>query len=141
LFNFDSEDSDIRRRSNQGSPDFPHEGENPELTPEFHLHLPVRRYEFTHEFVFRAQHASRVRLAGSFNDWQPSIDLKKVSGDTWKETLTLPIIDGQDQYEYKFILNDKDWLVSRESPITRDKSGNENNYLVVPREQDHTTTT
>lgn len=104
MFDFDSEDPNSRRHSLWGSPDLPHEGD-PELTPEFQLQTPVRRYEFNHEFVFRSQHARRVRLAGTFNDWQPEIDLEKVSGDTWKKTLILPIIDGQDRHEYKFILN------------------------------------
>lgn len=135
LFDYDAEDPNSRRQSLQASPEFSREGD-PELTPEFQLQTPLRRYEFESEFVFRNQHAKRVRLAGNFNDWQPNIDLEKSGGDLWKKTLTLPIIDGHDRYEYKFIVNENDWQVSRDLPITRDKSGNENNYFVVPREID-----
>jgi hypothetical protein len=60
--------------------------------------------------------------------------MEKKGHEIWHLTLTLPIIDGQDGYEYKFIVNENDWQVSRELPIKRDHSGNENNYIEVPRE-------
>ena len=127
---------------------------HPELTPEVHFIEQKKKHEFESEFIFKSATAKRVRLAGTFNEWQPALELKKSGQDYWSLKLTLPIIDGEDRYVFKFVVDDNNWLVSNDHKKARDSSGNENtavlsiikdltplclpfcNYIEVPRVED-----
>lgn len=52
---------------------------------------------------------------------------------TWKGKITLPIDSSKHSYQYKFVINDKDWVTNQNLPTTSDGRGNVNNNLVVPR--------
>jgi hypothetical protein len=48
--------------------------------------------------------------------------------------VTLPIIDGQDKYQFKFVVDGSRWEINPELPQSNDGKGNINNELTVPRE-------
>lgn len=85
---------------------------------------------FEHQFVLDHALARKVAVAGEFNDWKPTIFLEK-AGSTWKTTVTLPI-DSRAQYQYKFVVNDTEWIVSPNAPKAYDSRGKENNAVAVP---------
>jgi len=82
---------------------------------------------FEHEFVLDHAFARKVAVAGEFNGWKPTINLNKV-GSTWKGVATLPI-DNRPQYQYKFVVNDTDWVLNPSAPKAKDSSGKDNNAL------------
>ncbi len=59
------------------------------------------------EIVFNGEY-TKVAVAGSFNNWNGSMNLlEQVGPGTWKTTLHL--FPGR--YHYKFLVNDKDWVL------------------------------
>lgn len=55
-------------------------------------------------------------LAGEFNAWKPSISMRKEGRNKWTHKATLPIIQGQSKYEFKFVVNGKDWQINPDLP-------------------------
>ena len=56
--------------------------------------------------------AKSAAVAGDFNSWDPTATpLKKVKG-TWKTTLRL---DKGQEYQYRFVVNDSEWLTDKEA--------------------------
>ena len=54
-------------------------------------------------FEYYAPHADKVRLAASFNGWDPKgTSLKKDRNGKWKITLRLP----PGRYEYRYLVDD-----------------------------------
>jgi 1,4-alpha-glucan branching enzyme len=85
---------------------------------------------FEHTFVIDNAIARKVAVAGEFNGWKPTIFLEK-TGSTWKSTVSLPI-DSRSQYQYKFIVNDTEWVTNPDAPKAYDSKGKENNCVPVP---------
>lgn len=55
-----------------------------------------------HRFEFQHGEASAVCIAGSFNDWHPSVTPMVALGDgRWLKELTLPA----GRYEYRFVVD------------------------------------
>jgi len=50
-----------------------------------------------------------VQIAGCFTNWKPIHYLIKDGGNKWSIKMNLPIIDGQDKYHFKFVVNERDW--------------------------------
>jgi len=44
-----------------------------------------------------------VKLAGTFTDWQQSLELKKDGNDRWTLKVTLPIVEGEERHMFKFV--------------------------------------
>jgi 1,4-alpha-glucan branching enzyme len=73
--------------------------------------------------------AKTVNAAGQFNDWKPDdIALKKGSDGIWRTTLKLD----PGTYEYKFIIDGKDWVTDPANPDkVADPYGGYNSLLKV----------
>jgi hypothetical protein len=61
----------------------------PERSPEYH-----EPTEYEHEFTFLYKDASKIFIAGEFNGWKPSLEMKRVEGEKWSLKQTFPIIKG-----------------------------------------------
>ena len=73
-------------------------------------------------------------MAGEFNGWKQAISLNRQgASNTWKATATLPIDFSKHSYQYKFVVNDNDWVVNQALPTAADPHGNVNNSLAIPR--------
>lgn len=84
-----------------------------------------------HEFVFTStgDHAS-VSVAGTFNGWDSRKAPMALDTDrrTWRKTL--PLAPGK--YLYKFVIDDKQWVVDPANPLQeQDGGGNVNSVLRV----------
>lgn len=80
-------------------------------------------------FSFFAPNATSVSIAGNFNHWNP--DHYRLTGPS-KEgiwTVVLPLSAGR--YEYRYIVNGKDWVLDPSSPSVDDGLGGKNSVLVV----------
>ena len=51
----------------------------------------------------------------------------------WKGKITLPIDNKRFSYQYKFVINNSDWVINEDLPTARDSNGFVNNNLKVPR--------
>lgn len=73
--------------------------------------------------------AETVHIAGQFNDWQPDdIELRKDEDGVWRTSLSLE----PGAYEYKFIVNGKDWIEDPGNPDrVADPYGGHNSLLTV----------
>ena len=68
----------------------------------------------------------KVQLCGSFDEWQIRHDLSfDPFTNQWFTTLHLKV---DEEYHYKYIINDDQWVVNDEETQKKDKSGNVNNY-------------
>ncbi|WP_062050240.1 pullulanase-associated domain-containing protein [Bacillus sp. JCM 19034] len=87
---------------------------------------PVIHDDRTVEFYLEANHAERVRVAGSFTEWQEhAIEMEPLGNGGWlaKTESLIPEV-----YEYKYIVNDDEWIVD---PINEEQR-NGNSVFVVP---------
>jgi len=71
--------------------------------------------------------ATRVSLAGTFNEWTPQI-MKK--NDKNVHYLEVRLASGE-CYDYKFVVDGKDWCYDVEKPFRRDCGGNVNNCITL----------
>lgn len=84
-------------------------------------------------FRLLAGDEARARVAGSFTSWgDGALEMSKV-GELW--TLTVDLEPGD--YEYKFILNDSQWMAD---PLNTDGSGNNSQFNVPGNVDDDTNT-
>ena len=73
------------------------------------------------------QDAKVVYLAGSFNGWKPDIPMKLENG-VWRVSLKLD----EGEYQYKFVVNGRDWKTDPEAPaFVDDGFGGKNGLFVV----------
>lgn len=90
----------------------------------------------TVEFQFRPlKKAENVYLVGQFNGWDKGKTplSKGKDGRTW--SVSLPIAPGV--YQYKFVIDGKEWVPDNKAPKIEDGNGNLNSLLVVsPKEYD-----
>jgi 1,4-alpha-glucan branching enzyme len=82
------------------------------------------------EFVYKNPKAKKVCVVGDFNKWSTKVHCMNRSGDTWKLNMTLP----PGRYEYKFIVNGRNWQEDPNATMSG-KSGfgeqAENSVLIV----------
>ena len=71
-------------------------------------------------------------MAGEFTGWKPSIVLNKQGGSRWSGKATIPNDGSKSQYQFKFVVNDKDWILNSALPTAKDSNGHPNNCLNVP---------
>lgn len=83
---------------------------------------------FVYNYTFKLkgyEQAKKVKLAGSFNNWNPSELFLQPTADGWE----LPMYLQQGTHTYKFIVDDA-WILDPENPDSRtDESGNINSIL------------
>ncbi len=80
-------------------------------------------------FSIAAPKASKVEVAGTFNNWKAADTLlKKEKNGTWKVSLGLP----PGTYEYRYIV-DGNWTSDSQSPTVENPFGTSNNIIEVPR--------
>jgi 1,4-alpha-glucan branching enzyme len=80
-------------------------------------------------FSFSAPAAKSVSIAGSFNHW--NADHARLTGPS-KEgiwNIILPLSAGQ--YEYRFVVNGKEWVLDPSVPSVDDGLGGKNSVLFV----------
>jgi 1,4-alpha-glucan branching enzyme len=81
------------------------------------------------QFFYSAPTAKSVSIAGSFNHWNPN--RTKLAGPS-KEgvwTIVLPLSAGR--YEYRFVVNSKEWVLDPSVPSVDDGLGDKNSVLFV----------
>lgn len=85
-------------------------------------------------FTYKDERASKVALAGSFNNWDASKNLmKKNKNNIW--FIILPLKKGK--IEYKFAINDSTWLKDPENKNSvPDGYGGENSVFEIKKEYD-----
>ena len=76
----------------------------------------------SHTFKLKYRDASQVSLALDFNSWVPNVSLTR-HGDEWTVTLDLPCGD----YQYKYVINNTNWIIDSSAPQINDGHGNINN--------------
>lgn len=83
----------------------------------------------THEFVYMNSTANRVTIAGTFNSWDKSADplVPDADGRTWR--LKKRIAAGA--YQYKFVINDTDWIPDPNGENRDDGYGNINTFILI----------
>ncbi len=81
-------------------------------------------------FSFLAPSAKSVTIAGSFNRWDPDQD--RLTGPDRKGiwTIVLPLSRGR--YEYRFVINNNEWVLDPSVPSMDDGLGEKNSIVVVP---------
>jgi hypothetical protein len=80
------------------------------------------------QFRLDSSHATSVRLAGSFTNWQPEYDLQERIPGVW--TLTLPLSPGV--HDYNFVVDGHEWVPDPSAPQVDDGFGGTNSRLVLP---------
>jgi 1,4-alpha-glucan branching enzyme len=62
--------------------------------------------------------ASSVSVAGEFNAWnKDSLHLEK-NGNRWSRRIELPIEFSKHEYQFKFVVNGKDWVLNKSLPVS-----------------------
>lgn len=71
--------------------------------------------------------AERVSVAGSFNNWQPDLDLMERTAEGWEIKLDL----SKGKHHYKFVVDDS-WITDPSNPLQEyDTNGNINSVIIV----------
>ncbi len=78
---------------------------------------------------FSAPSAKSVSIAGSFNRWDPQINALTGPDRDGVWAIVLPLPPGR--YEYRFVVNGKDWFLDPSAPSVDDGLGDRNSILVV----------
>lgn len=81
------------------------------------------------KFTFRLPGARSVALAGDFNGWDVSAHpmVYDPAEEAWSITLALE----PGRYEYKFLVEGRDWWNDPDAPKTPNVWGSENSYVDV----------
>ena len=80
-------------------------------------------------FKVRAPHATKVQLAGEFNNWNPDRHpMEKDDEGFWRVELRLP----PGRYEYKLVVDGHWWEDVGDANNARNPFGTLNRVLVVP---------
>ncbi len=89
---------------------------------------PVSLHEGV-RFSYSAPSAKTVSIAGSFNRWNPDQD-RLVGPDRvgiW--TIVLKLAPGR--YEYRYVLDGKEWELDPSVPSVDDRLGDRNSVIVI----------
>jgi 1,4-alpha-glucan branching enzyme len=81
-------------------------------------------------FSFLAPLAKSVAIAGSFNRWDPGQDRLTGPDRSGIWTILLPLSQGQ--YEYRFVINNSEWVLDPSAPSVDDGLGEKNSVVIVP---------
>jgi 1,4-alpha-glucan branching enzyme len=80
-------------------------------------------------FTLHAPGASSVALSGSFNRWSAISDPLGGPDKNGVWSLVKPLPPGR--YEYRFIVNNRDWILDPEAPSVDDGLGERNSAVIV----------
>ncbi len=80
-------------------------------------------------FSYSAPSAKSVSIAGSFNHWDPRSNALTGPDRNGVWTIALPLPPGR--YEYRYVVNGKDWFLDPSAPSVDDGLGDRNSILVV----------
>jgi hypothetical protein len=80
------------------------------------------------QFRLEAPEASTVTLAGSFNGWKPTYELREAAPGVW--TALVPLDPGV--YDYTFVVDGKQWVPDPYAPQVDDSFGGTNSRLFLP---------
>ncbi len=80
-------------------------------------------------FSYAAPSAKSVAIAGNFNHWKPDQD--RLLGPDRKGiwTIVLPLQPGR--YEYRFIVDGREWVLDPSVPSMEDGLGDRNSLFVL----------
>jgi 1,4-alpha-glucan branching enzyme len=81
-------------------------------------------------FSYSAPTAKSISIAGSFNRWNPDHD-RLIGPDRegiWTIVLGLP----PGRYEYRFVVDGKEWVLDPSVPWVDDGMGDRNSLFIVP---------
>ncbi len=80
-------------------------------------------------FSFSAPAAKNVSIAGNFNRWSPDHD--RLAGPSQKGiwAIVMPLPPGR--YEYRFVIDGKEWVLDPSVPSVDDGLGDRNSLFVV----------
>ncbi len=80
-------------------------------------------------FVLYAPGATRVSVAGTFNQWNPDAAPLVLAGTTgvWTTTLVLPV----GQHQYAFVVDGRRWIADPAAPTVDDGFGQRNSVVAV----------
>lgn len=81
-------------------------------------------------FSFPAPLAESVAVAGSFNHWDPGRD--RLAGPDRNGTWTVLLPLSQGRYEYRFVVNNSEWVLDPSAPSVDDGLGEKNSIIIVP---------
>lgn len=76
------------------------------------------------------ENSKTVKLSGSFNDWNPIEMTKENGSDVWK--VSVDGIKSGTCHEYKYLVDDQDWIHDPDSPVVKNKHGTFNNVYKAP---------
>ncbi len=79
------------------------------------------------QFRLDTPHASDVRLAGSFTNWQPAYALNETSPGVW--TVTLPLAPGV--HQYGFVVDGRQWVPDPHARQVNDGFGGVNSQIAL----------
>ena len=80
------------------------------------------------DFQFADAKATSVAIVGDFNDWNKDKSPMKLENGTWKVALSLK----PGRHEYKFVVNNTDWITDPKCPETvADKYGGRSSIVDV----------
>lgn len=57
------------------------------------------------------------------------------NGNRWSRKIELPIDFSKSEYQFKFVINGKDWILNNSIPVSPDKTGIKNNSCPIPSVQ------
>lgn len=80
------------------------------------------------QFRLEAPEASMVTLAGSFNQWQPTLELREAAPGVW--TALVPLAPGV--HDYTFVVDGERWVADPYAPQVDDSFGGTNSRLFLP---------
>jgi 1,4-alpha-glucan branching enzyme len=80
------------------------------------------------KFQFKSSHAATVALVGDFNGWNTTThQMKRGRGNSWTLEVDLP----PGRYQYKFVVDGREWWNDPESPKAPNIWGTVNSYVDV----------
>lgn len=77
-------------------------------------------------FNFKAPHAKKVKLYGSFNGWSKGYLLVKKDSESWVQSVGLL----RGRYEYKYLVDGK-WMYNNKLPTISDGLLSKNNVIII----------
>ncbi|HAM50503.1 MAG TPA: hypothetical protein DCP92_07320 [Nitrospiraceae bacterium] len=81
------------------------------------------------QFFYSAPAAKSVTIAGSFNHWDPDQAMLTKPSNEGVWTIVLPLSPGR--YEYRFVINGKEWVLDPSVPSVDDGLGGKNSVLFI----------
>jgi len=82
------------------------------------------------KYSYRDPLASSVAVVGSFNHWDSAINRLAGPDASGIWTITLPLPPGR--HEYRFVVNDSQWVLDPAAPAVDDGLGGSNSVIDVP---------